>query len=72
MEQMGGGENEKVTLGNQMQMMLAERHNEQMSDFIGLHADDFRKYVEINQNILEAFKNNPEEALKEIEPILYH
>lgn len=72
MEQMGGGENEKVLLGNQMQMMLAERHGEQMGDFIDHHAEEFRKYVDTNQEILNAFKDNPEEALKTIEPVLYH
>lgn len=72
MEQMGGGENEKVDLGNQMQAKLAEKHGEQMYDFIDRHGKDFRIYVDNNQEILQTFKNNPEEALKVIEPTLYH
>ena len=70
---MGGGENEKVLLGNQMQAMLAERHGEQMGDFIeNNRAAIFRAYVDNNQDIFNTFKHNPEEALKTIEPILYH
>jgi hypothetical protein len=72
MEQMSGGENEKVELGNQMQEMLAERHGEQMMDFIDNHAEEFRKYVNENDDVLDAFKRNPEEAIKAIEPLLYH
>jgi hypothetical protein len=53
-------------------MMLADRHGEQLDDFINRHAREFRKYVDSHNDILDTFKENPEEALKEIEPILYH
>lgn len=70
MEQMGSNEN--VELGNQMQAMLAEKHGEQMMEFIGSHAEEFRNYIDNNAEVLEEFKHNPEKALQAVEDFLYH
>jgi hypothetical protein len=71
-EQMGNNENEKVKLGNQMQAMLAEKHGEPLVDFVDLHAEDFRSYLDKNAEVLEEFKHNPQKALQTVEDSIYH
>jgi hypothetical protein len=60
MEQMGSHESKRVLLGNQMQAMLAEKHGEQLGNFISDRAEKFREYVNSNAEILEEFENDPE------------
>ncbi len=72
MEQMGGYEDRNVALGNQMQMQLAEKHGEQLGDFIELHAEQFREIVTANPHFLEEYSHAPDSALEKVEKIIYH
>lgn len=72
MEQMGGFQDEKVLIGNQMQMALASMHGEDIGDFIERHAQDFRNTINANPKFLEMYKENPEQALSEISKEIYH
>ena len=72
MEQMGGFEDRKVLLGNQMQMGLASLHGEDVGDFIERHAEDFRKFVDTNPDILDKFEKEPEEVLRQVGEVIYH
>jgi hypothetical protein len=75
--QMGGFENKKnevdvTASSNQMQMELAEKHNQDLSDFIDTKAEEFRVIVNAHPEFLEEYQTSPEEVLKKIEPLLYH
>lgn len=72
MEQMGDFANERVMLGNQMQMELASMHGEQLEDFIEKHAADFRATVDRQPELLQEFKDNPDSALKKLSESIYH
>ena len=72
MEQMGSFQDEKVLLGNQMQMQLAGMHGEDMGDFIDKHAEEFRNVVTQNPELLDEFKRDPEAALSKLSQRIYH
>ena len=55
-----------------MQVALAKKHGEDFYDFTELHGDDFRKTLDTHPELLSKFETRPEEALEEIEKIIYH
>ncbi|MDP3957969.1 MAG: hypothetical protein Q8Q36_00720 [bacterium] len=55
-----------------MQIRLAERHNEDLDDFIAEHAAEFRKTVGEHPELIEKFEEDPEKALGELDHYLYH
>ena len=61
-----------VDIRNNIQIEIAERHGEEMYDFISAHAKDIGDYLEINPEILRMYKTNPNEAIKEVEKVIYH
>lgn len=73
MEQMRGFEEDnRVMLDNQMQMKLADMEGIDLGEFIELHAQKFRDVVDSNPNLLNEYKNNPEEALQKAKDQLFH
>lgn len=55
-----------------MQIKLAERHHEDLEDFIDMHAAEFRKTVDEHPELVETFEEDPERALEELDNYLYH
>ncbi len=41
-------------------------------DWIKVHAKDFRNFVDNNPEIIERYKENPEEVVSEVEKRFYH
>ena len=71
-QQMGGFEDRRVQQANQMQMQLADMHGEDLLDFIGQRAGEFRKIVDAHPELYQEYERDPGATLKKIEPLLYH
>lgn len=41
-------------------------------DWIEMHAKDFRDFIDSNPEIIERYKDNPEEIISEVEKKFYH
>jgi hypothetical protein len=72
MEQMGGFENNKGMIGNQMQMELAASYHQDLGDFIEQYAESFREIVDKNPNLLDAYITDPKKTLEEIKTRMQH
>jgi len=51
-----------------VQAMIMKKH----PDWIEKHAKNFREHLAENPQLTELLKENPEEAVEEIEKIFYH
>ncbi len=51
-----------------MQVELLKNH----PDWIEAHAEDFRVLIDSKPEIIEHYKENPEETVNEVEKIFYH
>ena len=71
-QQLGGFENNRLEVTNQMQMQLASMHGEEMGYFIDKRAEGFRSLIDAHPEFLEQFEKEPQTTLKKIEPLLYH
>jgi hypothetical protein len=68
-------QNEEIASSNQMQIVLAETHGEDIGDFIDHHAEAFRRLVTDHPELLTQFgKGGAEQelALREAEKVIYH
>lgn len=72
MEQMGNADDNKVRLGNQMQMQLAKQHGEELDSFITKHSYDLRVVLDSNPNLLEEFNEDPDGTLEKVGKSIYH
>lgn len=66
-----GGER-LVLIGNIIQVQLAERYKESITDFTEKHAKDFRHVLDAHPEYLTRFEHDAEETLQNIEAIIYH
>lgn len=69
---MGGFEDNKVALGNQMQTELAVEHGEPLDSFIMNHAQDFREIIDSNPKLLDEFVEKPDETLEKVGKRMFH
>jgi hypothetical protein len=65
-------DNPRLSTRNEMQFALAEMHGEDFMDFVNKHAKTFGDYFDKHPELVARYKDNPEEALKEKEKIVYH
>jgi hypothetical protein len=64
-------EKSSTGIGNLIQANLAQMHGETFDQFLDNHADDFRKVLSNQPELLEQYDTDPAGTLKAIEDILY-
>lgn len=69
---MGGFEDRKVLLGNQMQAELAKFRGKTIEEFIVDDAEGFRNLVKEHPEILENFEKDHDETLRRVGSIVFH
>lgn len=62
----------RTELGNAMQIQLAIRNGEEVSDFIEKHAQEVRKMLDDHPELFDQFAVSPEEVLSQMEEAIYH
>lgn len=70
MEQMG--QNNSLEYRNDMQIKLAERHHEDLMDFITNHSKDFGNYFDEHPDLIKRYEVDEEGVLRELEKVVYH
>ena len=57
---------------NMIQIMLAQKHGQDIGAFIGEHAKDVSDYIDSHPDILNKFDNDPDGVLDELDKVVYH
>lgn len=72
MEQMGNlYEQSKMGVENLLQIQLAEMHGEDLETFSDKHAEDFRRTVSTQPELIQQYNTDPDAVLKALGDIIY-